>query len=98
MKKKIFKCEICGKEEEDKLDLEIYHRGCRLSQLFKRDEELEKKFGKRVMVIDVTKAKDPKIQRILDKSKKRVRRKNEKNKDKRKRIRKQLEKELEESK
>lgn len=72
-KKKIFKCEICGKEEKDELDLTIYHRGCRLFRLFERDRKLEKKLGfpKGIIALDISKTKDPELQKIMDKSKKR---------------------------
>lgn len=44
MKKEV-KCKVCGKVEDNEDDLEIYHRGCRLGQLFKRDRKTEKELG-----------------------------------------------------
>jgi len=41
------KCEICGKWEKTKAEIEIYHRGCRLtaSGIAKRDRKAEKDLG-----------------------------------------------------
>ena len=68
-----FKCEICGGEEGDKLDLEIHHRGCRLSQLSGRDRKLEKELGEGIMALDLSKAKDPELQKLMDKLRKKRR-------------------------
>jgi len=56
-----FICKVCGKEEKDQLDLDVWHRGCRLGQFFQRDKKSEKEMGIKkgdgLMVLDITKGK-----------------------------------------
>jgi len=61
-KKGKYKCHVCGKIEKSKFGLSIFHRGCRLSQLFERDKKGEKELGLEgsgLIIIDPKKPKKP---------------------------------------
>lgn len=68
---KKYKCEICGEEEKSQVALDVRHRGCRLSTIFKRDKKLEKKLGLEgsgMVAFDITKFKDTKIGKAVKKA------------------------------